>query len=142
MRIAWIFALWLPLFAAETVPNRYIVELNTEPVAEHIARTTARGARKLAMRGAEARQHRARLRTEQQRARGAAEANGATVLDTVDTVTNALLVQVPDAQAARLAALAGVRRVIPVRRARRMLDHAVPLHKVPEAWNLVGYDNA
>ena len=96
MKHLWVIFVWLPLYAAGTVPNRYFVELDTEPVAVHVGRA-ARGGRMAALRSAEARQHRARIRAEQQQARSGVEAEGATVLEGMDTVANALVVQAPDA---------------------------------------------
>ena len=139
MKHLWVILVWLPLYAAGTVPNRYFVELDTEPVAVHVGRA-ARGGRMAALRSAEARQHRARIRAEQQQARSGVEAEGATVLEGMDTVANALVVQSPDA--ARLERVRGVRRVVPVFRVHKMLDRAVPLAKAPEAWSQVGVDRA
>lgn len=139
MKHLWVFFVWLPLYAAGTVPNRYLVELETEPVATHIRRVP-RG-RMAALRSVEARQHRSRVRAEQRQARGRVEAQGARVLESMDTVANALVVEAPDA--ARLERLPGVRRVLPVYRIRKMmLDRAVPLLKAHEAWSAVGVENA
>jgi minor extracellular serine protease Vpr len=85
---------------------------------------------------------RALIHAEHNRARTALAQNQATVLESMDTVVNALAVQVPDAKAAALAKLPGVKRVYPERVFHLTLDHALPLHKVPDAWNMVGADNA
>ena len=60
----WIVVLlsFAPTLAAEKVPGRYIVELSTEPVAEHVARQPGRNK----MRSAAAAAHRTRVRSEQQ----------------------------------------------------------------------------
>ena len=140
MKRLFLLLAWLPLWAAS---NRYIVELQTEPVAGYVARSAPRGGGRAALASAGTRSYRARVRAEQARVRRDVETAGATVLEQVDTVDNALLVTAPDEQAAaRLAGIAGVRRVIPVRHFRLMLDHALPLHKVPEAWAQVGADKA
>jgi subtilisin family serine protease len=86
--------------------------------------------------------HRAAIRAEHDRARSALVKNQGTVLDSMDTVVNALVVQIPDARASVLAGLPGVKRVIPERVFHIVLDHALPLHKVPDAWNIVGAGNA
>src|SRR6266404_2474395 len=99
-------AVFAPLLSAETLSGRYIVELNTEPVAEHVARLSGRPA----MHGAAATAHRTKLRAEQQTLRTQIELRQAKVLDTVDTVANAMFVQIPDEQAAQLASLPGVKR--------------------------------
>src|SRR6266478_1019915 len=130
--------LFAPLLGAKTLSGRYIVELNTEPVAEHVARLS----RRPALHGAAATAHRTRLRAEQQTLRTQIELGQARVLDTVDTVANALFVQIPDEQAAQLASLPGVKRVTPVRMMHMVLDRAVLLHKVADAWNQIGADRA
>ncbi len=130
--------LFAPLLGAKTLSGRYIVELNTEPVAEHVARLS----RRPALHGAAATAHRTRLRAEQQTLRTQIELRQAKVLDTVDTVANAMFVQIPDEQAAQLASLPGVKRVTPVRMMHMVLDRAVLLHKVADAWNQIGADRA
>src|SRR5207244_3699914 len=122
----------------ERVPGRYIVELTSEPVAEHVARMPGRNT----MRGAAASAHRARLRSEQNAMRPRLEQQRAQVLGTVDTVANAMFVQVPDDATAQLAAMPGVARVVPVRMMHMVLDRAVLLHKVADAWNQIGADRA
>jgi subtilisin family serine protease len=46
-----------------------------------------------------------------------------------------LIVNIPDARAAELAKIPGVLKVHPVHRVRPLLNHALPVHKVPDAWN-------
>ena len=101
---------------AETVPGRYIVELSTEPTAAPLSL------------------QRARLRTEQRTMRARIEARNARIVETVETVANALIVDIPDADAAQLATLPGVKRVLPVRKLKLLMDRAVLLHRIPEAW--------
>src|SRR5690242_18492938 len=136
MKRPWIWFLCIPLYAA-TVPGRYIVELSTEPVAAHVAPLGKRGLQSPA-----AAAHRALIRAEHGRARAALAQNQATVLESMDTVVNALVVQVPDARAAALARVPGVKRVHQERMFHLVLDHALPLHKVPDAWNMVGISSA
>src|SRR5262249_40921441 len=133
----WIaFVLTLaPALVAERVPGRYIVELTTEPVADHVARLPGRN-----MRGAAAASHRTRLRSEQNAMRPRLEQRKAQVLGAVDTVANAMLIQIPDESVAQLAATPGVKRVVPVRTMHMLLDRAVLLHKVADAWNQIGAD--
>jgi subtilisin family serine protease len=57
-------------------------------------------------------------------------------------VANALIVKIPDEKAPGLLSVPGVVRVYPVRRFKLALDHALPLHHVPEAWQQVGLANA
>src|SRR5436853_6546907 len=93
----------LPLVVSAAVPNRYIVEMTGEPVAVHVARR----ARASGMRGEAARQRRLQVREEQRPVRAMIEAADATVLDSVDTVANALIVDIPDEKAAQLASMPG-----------------------------------
>ena len=70
--------------------------------------------------------------------KSALESNGAEVIGETTAATNAIIVRIPAGRAARLAALPGVVRVHPVRLFHRTLDHALPLEKVPDAWNQIG----
>ncbi len=57
-------------------------------------------------------------------------------------MNNALVVEISDSQASRLASIPGVAKVLPVHTVRPLLDHALPLHNVPQAWSQVGIANA
>jgi subtilisin family serine protease len=127
MKRLWLLLLWAPL-AAQRVPDHYVVELSEEPAALRLAKQGRRAAEG----------QRGRVRSEQTRLRAAVEDSGAEVLDAVDTVANALVVRIPDARASRLAALPGVRRVHPVRIYRLLLDRAVELNGIGEAWKQIG----
>jgi minor extracellular serine protease Vpr len=132
-----VFLLASPL-AAERVPDRYIVELSTESVAEHLARQP----RRESFTGTVAEAHRARVHAEQQQARTLVERQQGVVLDRVQNIANALFVRIPDEQAAQLAALPGVRRVIPVRTFEMLLDRVVQVDKISDVWNEIGKDRA
>ncbi|MCX6622918.1 MAG: hypothetical protein NTY38_18000, partial [Acidobacteria bacterium] len=133
---ASILAFGAQLFA-ERIPNRYIVEFKTESVARKLGRRLAReGAH-----GAAANSHRSRVRAEQQQARRQLSTD-ATVLDSIDTVANALFVEIPDAKTSQLAALPNVRSIHPMRTFHMVLDRAVEVNKVADAWNQVGVDRA
>src|SRR4051794_38932702 len=121
---------------AGTVPGRYIVELTTESVAENVIKQSkGSGIHNMA-----ASPHRAMVREQQQRVRDQLGSR-ATVLDSIDTVANALFVKT-DQSAAELASLPGVRRVHPVRTVHMLLDRAVVVNKVTDAWNQIGMDRA
>lgn len=126
-----------PLGYGEVVPGRYIVELDGDSVAVHVARQRGRGG----LRGAAAEARRSTLRGEQARARQQL-GGGVTVNGAVENVGNALLVSVPDGDVERLRALPGVRRVRQVRTVKRLLDRAVVVNKVSEAWDRIGDANA
>src|SRR5260370_24355312 len=81
--------------------------------------------------------HRTAVRQLQESARRAAAARGGAVIESLDTVFNGLIVNIPDARAAELLNIPGAVKLHPVRRVRPLLSHALPLHKVPDAWNLL-----
>ena len=137
MRRLWIYLLSIPLFAG-VIPDRYIVELTGESAAQSIARAFPPNRRRAALAGAPGRQARARVRLEQAAVRVRLERRGARIAGSVDTVLNALFVHMPVARVAGLRTVRGVRRVLPERTYQLTLDHALPLHKVPQAWSLGG----
>lgn len=124
---------------AETLPGRYIVELTSQPVSEYM--TNLRG-RRANMRGVEAEAQRTRVRDQQDSLRARIQAQNGVVLDTANTVINAMFVQADAATAAVLAQMPGVKRVVPVHMMHRVLDRAVLLHKVTGVWDQFGQENA
>lgn len=130
MNRIWIAVLALPL-AAQIVPNRYIVELSGEPAATYAVKTKGNLRAALADR-------RAAIQSEQLPVRQAVQNTGGTVLASIDTVANALVVEIPDSQAASLNRLPGVLRVHKVWEGKLFLDHALPLSRIPEAWMEAG----
>ena len=114
MRKLWI-AVWLPTLYAQVVPGRYIVELAARPAAGRLA-----------------------VRSEQERISPLLESAGARIRARLETVANAIVVEIGDADAARLRGMAGVSRVHPVRMVKPDLDRALPLHHVPAAWAEIG----
>src|SRR4051812_12644707 len=87
-----VFSLLAPALMAERVPGQYIVELNTEPVAEHLAKLPRTGTLSGRVRGAEADSHRATIMTQQRDLRSRFADRNATVVDSVTTVANALII--------------------------------------------------
>ena len=115
----------------QTIPGRYVLELSEEPAA---ARMTARSAEFAARRAA--------VRQGQAAARAAVAAHGGTVIESMDTVINGLIVEIPEAQAAELMQVPGAVKLHAVklhevRRVRKLLNRALPLHKVTGAWALL-----
>jgi subtilisin family serine protease len=121
---------------AAPIPDRYVVELSGAPASMRIA---ARGRRVSPLIIAP---HRTQVQSEQRPTRLAIAQQGGEVLETMDTVTNAVIVRIPSGQAAGLARILGVRSVRPERRFKMLLDRAVVVNKVVEAWNLVGLSSA
>jgi len=129
--ILWLL-LWTSSAAAQPVPNQYIVELTDEPVAVQTARSPwPNNERTLEIR-------RDAVRARQQDVERLLALFGAQPIGSASTVANAILVRVPDAVAERLAALPGVRRVVQAYEMHLMLERAVPLHHVPDAWLQIG----
>ncbi|MCC6364875.1 MAG: S8 family serine peptidase [Bryobacterales bacterium] len=128
-----LFALFACLslsLSAEIVPGRYIVQLSEAPLS-------ATDAKPLRARSAAERQIRAAaIRQEHTALRSLLASRNARVRGEADTVLNALFVEAADAS--QLRTLPGVVRVAPVRLFRAMLDHAIPLLKLPDAWEKVG----
>src|SRR5262249_46299449 len=117
MKALW-FLVWVPVLSAQVVPGKYIVEMAGSPaVSIH---------------------NRAPVRAAQARMRPSIESLGARVVGSLDLVSNAFVVEIPDADAPRLARHPGVVRVTPVPVAHASLDHALPLLHVPEAWAAIG----
>ena len=133
----WLVLIALPVWAG-VVPDRYIVELSGESAAQSIARTYPVAQRHAALLGAAGQQARAGVRQRQAPIRTRLERRGATIIASLDTVGNLLFVRMPAARIARLRNLPGVRRILPERTYQLTLDHALPLHKVPQAWSLGG----
>ena len=122
---------------AQKIPGRYIVELSTEPVAEHMARSGDTAG----MQSLRAGQQRTRVINEQGRLRSWIESGNTRVLGSVNTVANAIFVEASEAEAQRLATLPGVKRVLPSRQVKLLLDRAALVHKVDAVWNEIGETN-
>ncbi len=130
MKRLWM-VVWVPVLSAQFVPGKYIVEL-AGPAAADTAVQQATGKHEAALRA------RSAVLSEQARMRPRLASLGARVVAGIDTVANALVVEIPDADAPQLATLPGVARVTPVPLMHARLDHALPLIKAPEAWATLG----
>jgi minor extracellular serine protease Vpr len=130
MKRLWM-AVCVPVLSAQVVPGKYIVEL-AGPAAADMVALHATGKRAAALGAIPS------VRAQQARVRPRLESLGAKVVANVDTVANALIVEVADGSAPTLAAEPGVARVTPVPLLRMSLDHALPLLGVPEAWATLG----
>ena len=119
---------------AQVVPGRYVLELAGDPAAV-AAQQGARPGGRIAATVMAA--HRTAVRQLQGSARTAVAARGGTVIESLDTVFNGLIVNIPDARATELLQIPGAVKLHAVRRVQHMLNHALPLHKVPDAWSLL-----
>jgi subtilisin family serine protease len=115
----------------QVVPGRYVLELSSEPAARASSAGTASARR------AEFAGRRASVRQGQLAARAAVAARGGVVVESMDTVVNALIVNIPDALANELLQIPGAVKLHAVRRVRPLLNHALPIHKVPDAWSML-----
>jgi minor extracellular serine protease Vpr len=104
---------------AETIPDRFIIRLSGQPAARFSAQI-------------------ANLKRQHAAMRATLEARGARVTGETTVVSNLIFVQIAADRAASLSSIPGVLRVYPVRLFDRTLDHALPLQKVPDAWNQIG----
>lgn len=128
--ILWGLLLWASLAGGQIVPDLWILELAGEPAAA--AAAVAKDKR------AAVAERRAQVQAEQRRLRAALAERQIEVLESLDTVANALVARAPGKDAAELAAIPGVVRVHPVYEVRLLLDRALPLSAVPEAWQRIG----
>ncbi len=117
---------------AQVVPGRYILELSGDPAAVAAPQGARSAARSTAIAA-----RRATVQQLQASARSGVAARGGIVIASLDTVFNGLIVNIPDAHAADLLQIPGAVRLHAVRRVQPVLNHALPLHKVPDAWNLL-----
>lgn len=132
MRRTWgVFLLGAALAGAQVVPDLHILELAGEPAAVAATRQV-KGRREAAA------ERRLQVRTEQQQVRARLAQRGYEVLEALDTVANALVVRAPESELAALAQIPGVQRIHRVYRVRALLDRALPLLRVPDAWNAIG----
>src|SRR5438477_2150781 len=128
LRLSLGLLLWGALALAQIVPGRYVVELNGSQLGADVR---TRGKAALAARVAQ-------IHNEQARVQRLIERNRGKVLSTVDSVMNALIVTIPDEDAATLSTLSGVKKVYQVEEYQADLDRALPIHHVPDAWARIG----
>lgn len=123
--------------AAQPIPGRYIVELQTEPAAAlagqagvSVATAGIPGSPAAGLVSA----RRAQILIEHAAVEPAIRALGGTVTRHYDTLLNAMAVSIDDRAAAQLQQLPGVRQVYPDRRHKLNLDHVVKVHHITDAW--------
>lgn len=127
-----VWALWLGMVTAagQVVPDLWILELAGEPAAVAVSAAKDRRAALV--------ERRAHVQAEQRLLRAALAGRRIEVLESLDTVANALVVRAPGRDRSELAAIPGVARVHPVYEVQLLLDRALALLAVPAAWERVG----
>lgn len=115
--------------SAQIVPGQYIVELAGQPAVDVSRKTSMQAASPERV---------AAVRAAQERLSRRLAARGVRVVASVENVANALIVEASETDAAALATDPAVSRVHPVRLYHKLLDRAVLLQKVADAWPLVG----
>ena len=119
---------------AQQVPGRYIVELDGAPAATQAIRQ-GHPAR---VEDAEFRARAQAVQRQQATVRPYLEEEGAEVVASTQVVTNTLIVRIADDRVDRIAAKPGVFRVHLVQLYKPILDHALPLIRVPDALAQIG----
>ncbi len=116
--------------------GRYLVMLRGEPAAEAVLRVKG-GNRRLALNAGRAAVRRNQARTRLQMGR-----DGIPVLDSLDTIANALVVKANPRQLKTLGAIDGVDGVYPILEYHLELDVANKLENVDSAWSWIGPERA
>src|SRR6266446_2293743 len=124
--------------AAQTIPGRYIVELQTAPA---VSVSMAKGARYTAE-DLDVVAHRARIRAEHAQVETSIRSLGGTVTHRYDTLINAVAATLTEQAAAQLRQMPNVRGVYPDKLHHKLLDHAVNVHRVPQAWQTLSGGSA
>ena len=120
-------AAWL---SAQVIPGRFIVELATEPASKvSIAKRTRYSAY-----DTEVLARRAQIQNEHRLAERTIKGMGGAVTHHYDTLVNAMAATLSGAAAAQLAHTPGIRGVYPVHRHHLLMDQAVQVHRVAQAW--------
>lgn len=112
--------------------NRYALILEDPPAASKAA------SRDQILRSSATASYRQQIQARQQEIRSQLAARKIEVTASTDTVLNAIFVIAPGDRVSELAAIPGIKAVVPVRRYRRKLNAANQLLNAPAAWNLAG----
>jgi minor extracellular serine protease Vpr len=135
-----ICAAFAPFIVAQRIPGSYIVEFKTEPAA---ALTAAKGMR-YSTADPDVRARRAQIQTEHQGLEARIQVLGGRVTHHYDTLINGMAVQLTDQAAATVRQMPEVKSVSPVHRHHLMMDQAVSVHRINQAWQTLsgGQSNA
>jgi minor extracellular serine protease Vpr len=126
-----VFSIHVAAFG-QIAPNRFALILEDPPVS---AKATSR---EEMLNSTASRNYRQQIAARQQSIRTELASRKIQVTSSADTVMNAIFVIAPKERVAELAAIPGVKAVVPVRRYQRKLNAANQLVNAPAAWNLAG----
>ncbi len=118
--------------------GRYIVELDGAPAADLAIREQKTVSRRLSV----LKQYRVTVQQQQRILRHVLKRYGINVVNSLDTLANAVVVRMPPEMARVLRRLSGVKRIYPSLPVQPAMDSALVLHHVPEAWAWMGFERA
>ena len=118
---------------AQPVPGRYIVELSSEPAA---ALSAARSVGFSSIEEGVVRR-KAEIAAEHAVMEQSIRSLGGVVRGRLDTLVNAMSVELTEEAAARMREMPGVRGVYPDVKVEKHLDHALSVHKIPDSWSRI-----
>lgn len=126
LRTVGLFVVITILASAQIVPNQYIIELQGSSGAAKAGTVQPESVQPL-----------------RERVRALLEAQSVEILNTYSSLLSGFAVRMPSGgdpalDRARLEALPGVVRVHPVRLHKLLLNKALPIHAVPDAWTAIG----
>lgn len=139
-RAAGFVAILIALFfqgdlGAQGQVRHYIVQLREQPVAVHLARRRAALPQAVQLDDRDADSHRARLRAQQAALKRRIESRPqGRVRAQMETVFNGMVVTLREEDVASVQSLPEVEEVFPSLSYHKMLDAALPLADVPQAW--------
>jgi subtilisin family serine protease len=116
---------------AQIIPGEYIVEFKGDPAARIAAARHTR----LSDSGVSA--LRLQVRAGQLAVENAVLASGGRVLMHYDTILNGMAVSMPDSAVAQLRSNPVVLSITPVQQIHKILDAAVKVHRITDAWNAI-----
>jgi minor extracellular serine protease Vpr len=125
-----LFLLVAGLAAAQTIPGRYIIELKTSPAAA----VTAAKKTHYSPADAEVQARRVQIQAEHQAMEAKIQVLGGKVTDHYDTLLNGMAVTMTEQSAAQVRQMPEVKNVYPVQRHHLLMDQAINVHRITQAW--------
>lgn len=130
MQKAALFLTFAVLAAAQRIPGRYIVEFKADPAAA----ATAAKRNRYNPADSDVQARRVQLNAEHQALEARIQVLGGAVTHHYTTLINAMAVTLTAQAAATVRQMPEVKSVTPVRRHHMLMDQAVNLHRVSQAW--------